>query len=356
MRFFNLKLLALCLTLLSGPIVSSTPSGESGNGTEAVPKTSDEKHAMLDNRVLSETADAKSDQRSTQPKTTFHVTTELVVLPITVTDKNGNFVSGLRSEDFRVYENGRRQKISFFEREDVPVTVGLIVDHSRSMEGKLPAVSSAISNFAQSSNPNDEMFVVDFSDRVWPELFAGRLFTNNTKELEGALLSVAAQGQTALYDGVCEGLARLQFANHQRKALIIVSDGGDNSSQHNYSDVVNWARQSQATIYSIGLVGGPGEEEDPRALAKLSQETGGLAFFPKTVSTVKQISEKIARDLRQQYTIGYGPQKKTGDDAYRKIKVKVSAQGRGKLHVRTRAGYSRSAGHSLDPAAKDDVR
>jgi VWFA-related protein len=300
-------------------------------------------------------------QSSASPDTTFEdregqitieAVAELVVLPLNVTDANGDFVSNLALENFRVYEDGRLQKIRLFEREDMPVTVGLIVDHSRSMEGKLSAVSAAVSSFAHSSNPKDEMFVVDFSDRVWPELFHGKIFTSNVKELEGALMAVGAEGETALYDAVYEGLERVRTGQRNKKALIIVSDGGDNASRRKYAEVLTLAHESQAVIYSIGLVGASGEEERPRALARLCKDTGGLAFFPRWLDTVTEIPNRIARDLRQQYTIGYAPEKKISSSEFRKVLVKVSAPGRGKLHVRTRPGYSVSGDKSSASTSK----
>jgi len=283
---------------------------------------------------------------------TFEAVTELVVLPLNVTDANGDFVSDLAVDNFRVYEDGRLQTIRLFEREDMPVTVGLIVDHSRSMEGKLSAVSAAVSSFAHSSNPEDEMFVVDFSDRVWPELFQGKTFTSNVKELEGALMTVGAEGETALYDAVYEGLERVRTGHREKKALIIVSDGGDNASRHKYAEVLKLAHESQAMIYSIGLVGESGEEERPRVLERLCKDTGGLAFFPRWLDTVTETSNRIARDLRQQYTIGYAPEKKVSSSEFRKVLVKVSAPGRGKLHVRTRPGYSVSGDKSSASISK----
>lgn len=297
--------------------------------------------SLLSTPIRAQSSVSSPPQDKGDEQTTFEVTTELVVLPVNVTDASGNFVSGLMSQNFRVYEDGRPQEITLFEREDLPVTVGLIVDHSRSMGPKLAAVTTAVSSFAHSSNPEDEMFVVDFGDRVWPEFSGGQPFTSDVKVLENAVASVAAQGQTALYDAVYEGLDRLHLGHREKKALIIVSDGGDNASRRKYSDVLALARQSQAVIYSIGLVGGTGEEENPRVLERLCKDTGGLAFFPRTVDMVTEISIRIARDLRQQYTLGYAPEKKISTTAFRKIEVKVSAPGRGKIHVRTRPGYSR---------------
>lgn len=289
--------------------------------------------------ISSENADAQ---------TTFSVTTELVELPVNVTDASGSFVAGLTAQNFRVYEDGKPQRITLFEREDLPVTVGLIVDHSRSMGPKLSAVAAAVSSFARSSNPEDEMFVVDFSDRVWPEFFGGQLFTNDVKALETALAAVTAQGQTALYDAVYEGLGRLRLGHREKKALIVVSDGGDNASRRKYGEVLTLARQSQAVIYAIGLVGESGQEENPKILERLCRDTGGLSFFPGAVEMVTEISVRIAQDLRQQYTVGYAPEKKTSTSAFRKVQVKVSAPGRGKMQVRTRPGYA-AAGEKDSP-------
>jgi len=269
------------------------------------------------------------------------VETALVVLPVRVTGADGDFVSGLAQERFRVYEDGRRQPIALFRQEDTPVTVGLVVDHSRSMGPKLSGVAAAVSAFAQSSNPDDEMFVVDFSDNVSVELPGGKPFTSNPQELAQAVSAVSARGMTALYDAVAEGLNHLQLGRWDKKALIIVSDGGDNASGRKYADILELSRRSQAVIYAIGLVGAP-EEENPGVLRRLSKDTGGLAFFPAQGESISDISARIAHDLREQYTLGFTPEKRN-DDSFRKIHVEVTAPGLGKLQVRTRSGYSAAA-------------
>ena len=272
-------------------------------------------------------------------QTTISVTTELVVLPVNVTDSHGVFVSGLQKQNFRVYEDGKMQDVSLFAEEDTPVTVGLLVDHSRSMGPKLPDVVIAVSTFAHSSHPEDEMFVVDFSDDVSIATLDGKAFTSDTKILEKAVLAVSARGQTALYDAVAAGLQHLELGHREKKALVIVSDGGDNASRHKYRDVLNLARQAHTIIYSIVLAGNSQEEENPRALQRLCRETGGIAFLPPAGQKIADIATAIARDLREQYTLGYAPKKKTGGNSYRKIAVKVDAPHLGSLRVRTRAGY-----------------
>ena len=207
------------------------------------------------------------------------------------------------------------------------------------MGSKLPDVVAAVSFFAHSSNPQDEMFVVDFNDDVSIELMKGKTFSNDPKDLEKALTAVSARGRTALYDAVSEGLHHLQYGRWGKKALVVISDGGDNASHLKYSQVLAQARRSQALIYSIALLGAAGEEENPRILLRLCRDTGAIAYFPKADERVSDISKEIARDLREQYTIGYVPRKMGSADSYRKIEVKVTVPDRGKLRVRTRPGY-----------------
>jgi VWFA-related protein len=273
----------------------------------------------------------------------IEVDANLVLLPVQVTDARGGFVPGLKLEDFRVLEDGQVQKLTVFEHGDTPVTVGLIVDHSRSMGGKLRDVVAAVYSFAHLSNPQDEMFVVDFNDDVLSELMKGKAFSNDPKELEQAVTAVTARGRTALYDAVSEGLHHLQYGHLQKKALIIISDGGDNASHLKYSQVLAQARQSQALIYSVGLVGSNIEEENPRLLRRLCKDTGGIAYFPGEGQSVVDVATEIARDLREQYTLGYAPLNIQRAGAFRKVEVKVIAPGRGRLRVRTREGYSPAA-------------
>jgi Ca-activated chloride channel homolog len=264
----------------------------------------------------------------------------LVLLPVSVTGSNGGFITGLKQDDFRVYEDGQLQKLGVFEQQDAPVTVGLIVDHSRSMRSKLGDVIAAVSTFARASNPQDEMFVVDFNDDVTVEIMKGKAFSNDPNELREALTAVAARGRTALYDAVSEGLQHLQYAHREKKVLILVSDGGDNASHIKYSQVLAQARQSQALIYSIALVGYEQDEENPDVLRKLCKNTGGIAYFPQKGQSVTEVATQIARDLRAQYTLGYVPETGKRADAFRKIEVKVAAPSRGKFKVRTRPGYT----------------
>jgi Ca-activated chloride channel homolog len=283
--------------------------------------------------VITQAASAPDDQAK------ISVTANLVLLPVKVTNAHGTFVPGLKLKDFHVYEDGKLQDPTVFEDSDTPVTVGLVVDHSRSMGSKLPDVVIAVSYFAHSSNAQDEMFVVDFNDDVSIELMKGKAFSNDPKDLETALAAVSARGRTALYDAVSEGLHHLRYGRWGKKALVVISDGGDNASHLKYSQVLAQARRSQALIYSVALLGASGEEENPTVLLKLCKDTGGIAYFPRPPVRVAEISKEIARDLREQYTIGYVPRKIGSADSFRKIEVKVTPPDHTKIRVRTRSGY-----------------
>ncbi|GAC1670075.1 MAG: hypothetical protein PVS2B2_00310 [Candidatus Acidiferrum sp.] len=187
------------------------------------------------------------------------------------------------------------------------------------------------------------MFVVDFNDDVTVERLNGKEFSNDAQELSEALTAVSARGRTALYDAVSEGLLHLVEGHLEKKALVIISDGGDNASHIKYAKVLAQARQSQVVIYSIALVGSDQDEENPGLLRRLCKDTGGIAYFPRKGESAADVSAEIARDLREQYTLGFAPQNMKRKDAFRKLEVKVTAPGHGRLRVRTRQGYSPSA-------------
>ncbi|MGO4879671.1 MAG: VWA domain-containing protein [Bryobacteraceae bacterium] len=262
----------------------------------------------------------------------------LVVLPATVTDRQGGFVSNLREQDFQVYEDGRPQPIRLFRNEDVPVTVGLVVDQSASMRPKLADVSAAARSFVASSNRDDEMFVVNFNEKVSLGLPSAIRFTNNTVLLENAITTRPAGGQTALYDAIAKGLEELQAGSRDKKVLIVVSDGGDNASTRRLAQVMRLAEQSSAVIYTIGVFDEDDPDRNPGVLKRLAQATGGEAFLPNQLSEVRPICERIARDIRHQYTIGYVPTNPASNGAYRAIRVIARVKGH-ELSVRTRTGY-----------------
>ena len=278
------------------------------------------------------------------------VDVNLVVLNATVLDRRGGFVSGLRREDFRVYEDGAPQVIRVFEHEDVPVAVGLVVDNSGSMGRKRKEVTAAALAFVRASNPRDEMFVVNFNERVSFGLPDTRLFSASTVELERALNGIPANGRTALYDAIEAGLDHLKKATLDKKILIAISDGGDNASHRTLGQVLEDAGRSDAIIYTVGLFDEAEEDRNPGVLRKLARATGGEAFLPQETSQVVPICEQIAEDIRNQYTIGYMPSNQKLDNAQRTIKVTATGRHGEKLLVRTRAGYIASPERTGRPA------
>ena len=266
------------------------------------------------------------------------VEVDLVVLQATVRDRAGHTVMELHRDDFTVFEDGKPQPILLFRHEDTPVTVGLVIDHSGSMREKLADVTAGAQAFVHSSNPNDQMFVVNFNETVSLGLPIGMRFSDNAQQLGGAIWGAPATGTTALYDAIIEALKQLQQGTSYKKVLIVVSDGGDNASKANLERVLKLTEQSNAIIYTIGIFDPNDPDKNPGVLRRLAKESGGEAFFPAQLSETVQIYERIARDIRDQYTIGYSSTNGKHDGAYHK--VRLAARDNGKLFVRTRAGYS----------------
>ena len=264
---------------------------------------------------------------------------DLVVLHATVLDGKGRFASDLGERNFEVYQDGVRQAIRLFRHEDIPVTVGLVVDHSGSMRPKLGDVIGAARSFVRSSNQADQVFVVNFNEHVTMGLPAPQRFTNRPDELEGAILRGPATGETALYDAIAAALERLQTSEQDKKVLIVISDGGDNASAHTLSGVLKMAEQSSAVVYAIGIFDADDVDKDPGVLERLARTTGGEAFFPGQLTEVVAICERIARDIRNQYTIGFAPAGAAQPGVYRAIRVAAAGTAYGKLSVRARSGY-----------------
>jgi Ca-activated chloride channel homolog len=270
---------------------------------------------------------------------TIKTNVDLVVLRATAQDRRNTLVSGLNQNNFQVYEGGILQSIKYFSHEDVPVTVGLVVDNSGSMKPKRQDVIAAALAFARSSNPQDEMFVVNFNERVSFGLPGNIAFTDQVAQLQVALSRVAADGETALYDAIAVALDRLKKGNRDKKVLIVVSDGGDNASKHTLAEIMALAGQPNAIIYTIGVFDDQDADRNPGVLKRLAKETGGESFLPESLANVTPVCERIARDIRNQYTIAYIPTNRKRDGTYRVIQVKASAPGYGRLSVRTRTGY-----------------
>jgi Ca-activated chloride channel family protein len=278
-----------------------------------------------------------SPQQTDRPPV-LSVTTDLVTLAITVVNRDGTFVEGLRPEHFNVFDNGERTPIEFFSSEDLPATIGLVIDSSGSMRDKREQVTAAATAFAALSHPLDELFTINFNERVWPGLPPAVEFTADRDQLRVALAGAPAQGMSAVYDAVDRALAYLEHGTRDRKALIVVSDGGDNASAHSLDQVLQRARRSTAIVYAVTIFDRDDHDARPRILKRLARDTGGEAFTPRGASEVVQSFEQIARELRSGYTIGIQPPDRI-DGNFRSIRVVADAGDGRTLVARTRAGY-----------------
>jgi Ca-activated chloride channel family protein len=269
------------------------------------------------------------------------VSVNLVVLHTTVLDDRGKFVEGLTQENFRVFEDKIEQKLDVFKREDIPVSMGLVIDNSGSMRDKRPRVNEAALTLVQNSNPSDEAFVVNFNDDFYLDL--DKDFTNSVPELKEALERIDARGSTALYDAIIGSLDHLKKGKKEKKVLLIVTDGEDNTSRNSLEKTVREIQKTDTVIYTIGLLSQESKKSAKtakKALSEIALASGGLAFFPENVEDVHAICEQVAHDIRHQYTLGYYPSNSAKDGSFRSVHVDViPPRGHGKLVARTRNGY-----------------
>ncbi len=280
----------------------------------------------------------------------FRSDTRLVVLHASVTDKKGKLLTGLSQGAFKVFENGQPQQVKIFRREDVPVSLGIIIDDSGSMMTKRTRVEAAALAMVQASNRQDEVFIVNFND----DAFLDVPFTSDVKKMEQGLARIDSRGGTAMRDAINMSLDYIKSdAKKDKKVLLVITDGNDNASNISLEKVVGRSNQSDTLVYAIGLFTDEERHEASkarRALNELTAATGGLAFYPKDVNEVQALAVEIAHDIRNQYTIAYTPSIQALDGSYRQIKV--TAEGPGKPIVRTRSGYyARAALSGEKPAA-----
>jgi len=269
----------------------------------------------------------------------FHgASSDLVVLTAAVTDANGGFVPDVPRQSFAILDEGKPRPIALFSDDDSPVSVGLVIDNSASMRPKMGEVIAATLEFARMSNPSDELFALSFNDSVQEVLHDRRfLMADDAAELEKAVSAMRPEGQTALYDAVMAGIDRLAEGSRPRKVLVVLSDGGDNASHTTLEDLLARARQSDATIYTIGLFDGADRDRNPGVLQALSRATGGERFLPASAGPLIQACARIASDIRSGYTIAFEPAVRDG--RYHKIEVRVDRADGRRLAVRARTGY-----------------
>ncbi len=284
----------------------------------------------------------------------LHTNVEEVVLNATVLE-GSQLVQTLKRENFQVFEDGVKQNIISFQHTDLPVSIGLVVDNSGSMSKKRPAVNKAALDLVEASNPEDEAFVVNFSD----EAYIDQEFTSNVNRLRDGLSHIESRGGTALYDAVVASADKLVAdAKRPKQVLVLITDGEDNASTLTLDQTIRRVQElSGPVIYTIGLLFGDEMSHAEvrharRALELLSNETGGIAFFPKSMEQVDEIAAEVARDIRSQYTIGYHSSKPTTEPGFRRVNVTAEAQGMGKMTVRTRTGYFPATRIAKKPGAQ----
>jgi Ca-activated chloride channel homolog len=267
----------------------------------------------------------------------FRSDTRLVLLPISVSDKGGKLITDLQQKAFKVYENGAEQPIKLFRREDVPISLGIIIDNSGSMREKRQKVETSSMDLVKASNSQDEVFIVNFNDDAWLDV----PFTSDIKKMEGGVAKIDSRGGTAMRDAINLSLDYLKKeGKRQKKVLLVITDGNDNASSISLEKLVNRAQQEEVLVYSIGLLNEEERREArtaKRALDALTRESGGMAFYPKALAEVDQIALQVAHEIRNQYTIAYSPTVQAMDGSFRQIKVTVN--GPGHPIVRTRTGY-----------------
>jgi VWFA-related protein len=276
------------------------------------------------------------------------------VVHATVRDRDGEYATGLTRDAFAILEDGRPQHAELFTSEDAPVTVGLLIDSSGSMQPNRERVIAAAAAFAKASHPSDELFALAFNDSVRSALPPAAPFTSDADVLQEALTNtIRAYGRTSLFDAIAAGLEYLGRGRHERRVLIIVSDGGDNASRATFDEIVTRTQTSNAVIYTVALVDPVDRDANPALLGRIAQANGGEAFTPKNADAITEVLQRIARDIRHTYTLGYVSTNNVRDGAFRRIRLIVQPSDRRRLVVRTRSGYLAGV---PKPRSEGDVR
>jgi len=278
-------------------------------------------------------------QNSSKP---IQMDVSLVLVNMTVTDPNDRVVTGLEKQNFRIFEDGREQEIVTFSSEDIPISIGVIFDMSGSMSDKIGRARQAALQFLKTANPRDEFFMVSFNDRA--QLTSG--FTSSVDELQNRMIFTAAKGQTALLDAIYLGLSQMRSASNGKRALLVISDGGDNHSRYNEKDIRNFVKEADCQLYVMGVFDvndmqrTDEERYGPTLLSELAEMTGGRVFAVENLNDLPDIASKIGTELRNQYVLGYKPSDARRNGTWRKIKVKlIPPKGLPPLSVYARTGY-----------------
>jgi VWFA-related protein len=257
-----------------------------------------------------------------QDEDTFklNVNVDLTEVHVSVTDEKDHPIGNLQKDNFRVFEDQREQKVSVFKHEDIPVSLGLVIDNSRSMEPRKQRMDAAVLAFVRKSNPDDETFIVHFDDTAR----LNRDFTNDINLLEQTLAKAKPYGQTAIYDALILALDHMKEAKQPKTAILLFTDGIDNASKHTVDEAIEAAERSHVAVYTIGLLSESGGQKAEDSLVRIATTTGGRAFFPLTVEEARTAMERVARDIREQYTLGYIPSNPTRAGQWRSVRVEVT--------------------------------
>ena len=249
----------------------------------------------------------------------LNIDVDLIEVHVNVTDEFDRPVANLQKENFRVFEDRTAQEISVFKREDIPVSIGLVIDNSRSIEVRKQRLDAAAISFIRKSNPEDEAFIVHFDN----EVRVSKDFTADISDLEQTLANAKPFGQTAVYDALVLALKHMEGSKHNKKVLLLVTDGIDNASKHTLAEAIEAAKSAQVAIYTVGLLSFSGGEAAENSLNQIAVASGGRAYFPQNVEAAQIVMERVARDLREQYTLGYFPTNPNRDGAWRSVRVEI---------------------------------
>ncbi len=330
-------LLIVCLFVLQGMVPAAAQSTSNENRSKDEGKREEVKEIKKD--------DVRKDTAATlfKPGGTIHFDVDLALVNVTVTDPFNRLVTGLEPDNFRVFEDSIEQEVVTFSAEDVPISIGVIFDFSGSMSNKVGKAREAAVQFFKTANPQDEFFLVSFNERA--ELTSS--FTNSVEDLQSRMMLTAPKGRTALLDAIYLGLSQMRGAHNAKRALLILSDGGDNHSRYNESDIKRLVKEADTQLYAIGIFDplgyrnrSPEELSGPSLLSEVTEMTGGRVFAVEKLDELPDIATKIGMELRNQYVIGYRPSNKAHDARWRKLKIKLRApKGLPPLSVYSKMGY-----------------
>jgi len=338
-------LLSVCLTLFlaSVPAAAQDTSASSDNFTAKGDGKPNDEAKSKDAAKPKEDVKRDTPGFAVKSSTGLHMDVDLALINVTVTDPYNRLVTGLDPDNFRVYEDNIEQEVVTFSSEDVPISIGVIFDFSGSMANKISKAREAALQFFKTANPQDEFFLVSFNERA--ELTSA--FTNSIEDLQSRMMLTAPKGRTALLDAIYLGLSQMRGAHNGKRALLILSDGGDNHSRYNESDIKRLVKEADTQLYAIGIFDPlgyrnrtPEELNGPSLLGEVTEMTGGRVFAVENLNELPDIASKIGMELRNQYVLGYRPSNKAHDARWRKIKIKLRApKGLPPLNVYSKTGY-----------------